>query len=48
MLRWQSNTERGLNNKKDFYQQDFYIHHPLLDLIIESKLEKCLKYGQVR
>jgi len=35
-------------NKRDFYKQDFYIHHPLFDRIIEQKLQSCLRYGQTR
>ena len=34
--------------KREFYKQDFHVHHPLLEQIISAKLEKCLKYGQVR
>lgn len=48
MLKRQCSTERPLTRKRQFFEQDFYIHHPLLDRIIESKLQKCLKYGQVR
>jgi hypothetical protein len=48
MLQRQCNTERKLSNKRNFYQQEFFIHHPLLDRIIEAKLQKCLKYGQAR
>lgn len=48
MLKRQCSTERPLTRRRQFFEQDFYIHHPLLDRIIESKLQKCLKYGQVR
>ena len=48
MLKRQCSTERSLTRKRQFFEQDFYIHHPLLDKIIESKLQRCLKYGQVR
>lgn len=35
-------------NKREFYKQNFYVHHPLLEQMISAKLEKCLKYGQIR
>jgi hypothetical protein len=41
-------SEKLPRNKKDYYNQMFYVHHPLLEQIISAKLEKCLKYGQVR
>lgn len=34
--------------RRDLIKQNFYIHHPLLEQMIEAKLEKCLKYGQLR
>lgn len=36
------------SSKKNLLQQNYYIHHPLLEQIISTKLEKCMKYGQVR
>ena len=35
-------------SRRDLVKQNFYIYHPLLEQIIEAKLEKCLKYGQLR
>jgi hypothetical protein len=35
-------------SRRDLVKQNFYVHHPLLEQIIEAKLEKCLKYGQLR
>lgn len=34
--------------KREFYRQQFEIRQPLLEQIIQAKLEKCMKYGQLR
>ena len=34
--------------RRSLINQNYYVHHPLLDQIIEAKLEKCMKYGQLR
>lgn len=34
--------------KREFYKQQFEIRQPLLEQIIQAKLEKCMKYGQLR
>ncbi len=36
------------SNKRDLLKQNFYVHQPLLEHIIQLKLEKCLKYGHLR
>jgi hypothetical protein len=44
MLGRQFDSQRTLHirSRRDLFKQNFYVHHPLLEQIIEAKLEKCL------
>ena len=35
-------------SKRYLYKEQFYVHHPLLEQMIEAKLEKCLRHGHLR
>jgi len=48
MFERQFSSQKLSVNRREFFKQIFYVHHPLLEQIIDAKFEKCLKYGQIR
>jgi hypothetical protein len=45
---YSSNKMQQPKSKREYLKQNFVIHHPLLEQIMQSKLERCLRHGVVR